>query len=188
MEEMVEETERPKTFKDAFNKLHDKLEDGEEETIADPEEEEEELTVDDNPSDAMPDWVSIPDGMKLPEGRQVAFMLFRGEWTDEPKRGDRQCILWNLTEADEKIAIKRTRGEPLRTIEEMAKQMIRSVDGVKADWTGKLGPGNVSAFWSQIGSRCRTLIKNHYLKTHSLNAEQQADFFSNCLVVRTVTG
>jgi hypothetical protein len=135
--------------------------------------------------DAIPGWVTFPPQFKMPAGKSIAFMQFRAAWTDRPEKGDRQCILWPLSDADEKLALKRTRGESARTLSELAKQMIKAIDGVKADWTGKAGPGNVERFWDEVGSKCRQQIQNFYLKTHSLTAEEQADFFLSCLCVRT---
>jgi len=137
---------------------------------------------------AVPDWAIVPPTVTLPKGRIVFYIRFRPEWTDVPGKGERQCILWNLTEADEKLAIKRTRGEALRTIDELTKQMIRVVDGVKSDWTGVTGAGSVSNFWTEIGGKCRQLLKNIYLKNHSLAPEETADFFGHCIAAKTVDG
>jgi hypothetical protein len=135
---------------------------------------------------AVPEWVKEPVGLKYPSGgRQATYVQFRAAWTDCPEKGDRQCILWNLSEADEKLALKRTRGESLRTIDELTKQMIRVVDGVKANWTG-VGPGSVDVFWNDIGAKCRQQLKNLYAKTHMFSAEDAVDFFTNCIAVRTV--
>lgn len=133
----------------------------------------------------IPEWVKLPPDAKLPEGRHVVYVLFRPEMTDTPKKGERQCVMWNLTEADEKLAIKRTRGDGIRMIDELTKQMIRVVDGVKADWTGVTGPGSVTQFWDDIGGKCRQQLKNIYSKNHTFSAEEAIDFFTNCIAVRT---
>lgn len=132
-----------------------------------------------------PDWCPIPSGLKIPPGRQIGFMLFRASWTDAPQKGDRTCVLWSLSEAEEKMAYTRARGDALRSIGELAKQMIRVVDGQRADWTLGVGAGNVDRFWDDIGRKCCQMIQNYYLKTHTLSQEEQQDFFMNCLVVRT---
>lgn len=130
---------------------------------------------------------AIPQGMALPgKGRQVTTILLRAAWTDAPELGDRTCVLWNLNEADEKFALARTRGVAVRTIDEMAKQTIRAFDGKRVDWTR--GARAVDRFWSEIGAKCRTMLKNLYLKNHVLKVEEQADFFTNCIAVRTVDG
>jgi len=134
----------------------------------------------------IPEWAVIPPGMKLPEGRQITFLQFRAAWTDRPGKGDRQCILWNLTEADEKLALKRTRGDAIRTIDELSKQMIRVIDGQRTDWTGARSPASAVVFWEEIGGKLRQQIKNLYVKTHSLTVEESVDFFTNCIAVRTV--
>lgn len=134
----------------------------------------------------IPDWVILPPNLKIPPGRQVGFMRFRASWTDTPNKGDRQLILWPLSDADEKLALKRTHGDSLRTIGEMAKQMIRAVDGTNADWSsGKFSVGSVEQFWNDIGARCRQQVQSYFLKTHALDDEERADFFLNCLAVRT---
>jgi hypothetical protein len=135
---------------------------------------------------ALPEWVKVPTGIKFPGGgRQVTYVQLRASWTDCPEKGERQCIMWNLTEADEKMALKRTRGEALRTLDELTKQMIRVVDGSKANWTGT-GPGSVDVFWNDIGAKCRQQLKNIYAKAHMFSAEDSIDFFTNCIAVRTV--
>lgn len=141
------------------------------------------------PSEAksLPDWVVLPTDLTFPKGRTIGYMRFRSQWTDVPEKGDRQCIVWNLTVMDERLAIKRARGEATRVLSELAKQMIRAIDGVKSDWTGKLGTGSVDKFWDELGTRCREQIQNYYVKTHSLSSEEQDDFFANCIDIRTAT-
>jgi hypothetical protein len=138
--------------------------------------------------EGIPEWVKFPPKMKIPPGKEVGFMQFRAKWTDKPHLGDRQVIMWSLSDADEKLAMKRTRGEHMRTITEAAKQCIRAIDGVSANWTGAFVLGNVDTFWNEIGGKCRQLIVNYYLKTHTLEAAEQLDFFANCLAVRRVAG
>jgi hypothetical protein len=134
---------------------------------------------------AVPDWAVIPPGLKMPPGRQIYFVRFRAGWTDRPSKGERQCILWNLTESEEKHALRRTRGDALRAADELAKQMVRAIDGKPADWTGAGGAGSVQTFWDEIGGKCRQLLKGHYAKTHMLDTAETADFFASCVAVRT---
>lgn len=138
------------------------------------------------PVNGIPDWVIIPQGFKMPTGgRTVSFIKFRAEWTDTPGKGDRQCIIWNLNGADEKLAIARSRGDHMRLMAELTKQMVRAVDGHKVNWSGKGGPGNVDLWYDAIGAKCRQIIQNHYVKTHALTEEERTDFFENCIAVRT---
>ncbi len=188
---MTQPTEepKPKTFDEAFKNLAltDEDQAALNEKKAEDDEGPEEVPVNEPVrADGAPEWAQFPPDMAVPEGRELGFILFRASWMDEKKKGDRNIILWSLTDADEKLALKRVRGEQARTLGEMAKQMIRSIDGVKADWTGKVGPGNVERFWNDIGAKCRGLVANYYLKTHALAPEERADFFMNCLVVRNV--
>lgn len=136
----------------------------------------------------VPDWAPLPTGFKIQPGKRVSFFRFRAKWTDKPEKGDRWCMVWNLTEAEESASYKRCRGEQSRTFPELAKSTIRVVDGHVADRTGTGGPASVALFWNDIGTACRQLIQNYYLKTHTLNQEEQADFFANCLVVTTAVG
>lgn len=133
----------------------------------------------------IPPWAKVPATLKMPVGRQVQFLKFKAEWTDTPTKGERQCIVWNLTDADEKLALKRARGDGSRALAELAKQTIRAIDGVKTDWTrGDLS--NVNKWWDEIGAGCRQLVQAIYHKNHNLSLEDQADFFANCVAVRTV--
>lgn len=146
-----------------------------------------EVHVAEGSSESVPSWVQLPPDLKLPEGWVIYFMRFRAKWTNVPRKGERQCILWNLTEADEKRAAQRTRSDSMRLVSELAKQMIRAVDGTKADWSaGQLA--NVQKFWDEVGGRCRHVLQSHYLKTHTLNEEEMADFFEHCVAARTHAG
>jgi hypothetical protein len=138
-------------------------------------------------SGAWPDWVMVPDGMKFPEGKQVVATRFRADWTDKPSLGERQCMMWNLTDADEKLAQKRARGESLRYIDELAKQMIRVIDGKKVDWTHRVAH-NPDVFWSDIGAGCRKQLINVYVRRHAFSKEATVDFLTDCIAARTVAG
>jgi hypothetical protein len=138
------------------------------------------------PGGAPPEWATVPADFKMPDGWVVFFVRFRAKWTNRPGSGDRQCILWNLSESDEKRASARARGDGMRLVAEMAKQQIRAIDGERADWSGAPGPHNVSQFWSEIGGKCRYLLKGHYLKTHTMSTEETVDFFDNCVASRSV--
>lgn len=139
--------------------------------------------ADDGP---LPAWVISPEGLKYPRGRQAYFLRFRGEWTDTPKKGDRQCILWTLNDGDEKMAYARSMGDPNRAMGQLARQMVRAVDGHVVDWSGAPSPGNIDKWWSEIGGKCRSQIVRLYTKLHILQLEDQKDFFENCVAVRVV--
>ena len=157
--------------------------------------------------DAIPPWVCFPESpkWKIPEHKTLMILRFRAKWTDTPHLGDRVCILWSLSATEEKLSSKRTRGDGAQVLSEMSKGIIRAFGMLPleaegnnqykstvpmhiADWTGTLGSGNVDRFWNEIGAKCRTMISNAYLRTHSLNAEETADFFLNCFVVRSAVG
>lgn len=134
----------------------------------------------------LPDWATIPQGVTVPAGWHVWFVQFRARLTNTPERGDRHCVIWNLSESDEKHAAKRAKGDAMRVIDEMAKQMLRVVDGVPVDWTGsRASAGSVDRFWQEIGGKCRHRLKELYLKNHTMTVEETADFFEKCVAVRT---
>ena len=138
------------------------------------------------PAEGVPEWAVLPPGLVYPKTRSVAFLRFHAKWTDTPGKGERQCIVWNLTVGDEKLALARTRGDHMRSLTECSKQMIRAVDGERVDWT-RGAQANVEQFWDEIGHACRQMIQNYYIKTHTLTDEDTIDFFANCIAVRTAT-
>jgi hypothetical protein len=139
-------------------------------------------------ADAPPEWATVPAGVKLPgEGSQIAFLRVPAKWTKTPAKGDRTCILWPIGETEEKLAYQRARGDMVRSVSELSKACLRAVDGAKADWGGDLRkPGSVAAFWSDIGPKGRAMIRNYYIKTHTVSDEEALDFFSNHFVSVTV--
>lgn len=139
-------------------------------------------------TEGVPDWAALPPGFAIPPGKRCGWMLFRAEWTDAPQKGDRWVMMWPLSESEEKLAYKRSNGESARAVAELTKATIRVIDGVKADRTGAIGPGNVNAFWAEAGTKLRQMMQNYYLKTHTLSVEEQQDFFANCFVVTTAVG
>jgi len=135
----------------------------------------------------VPEWATLPPDLKIPSGRVVAFLRFRAEWTDTPNKGERHCIVWNLTDGEERVSLKRAAGaEAMLVATELAKQTVRSVDGVRTNWGAPKGPGSIDQFWSEIGSRCRNMVIRWYSQNHMLNEVEQRDFFENCVVVRTM--
>jgi hypothetical protein len=133
-----------------------------------------------------PGWAKVPKDMIFPRGRQIVFLRFRPEWTDTPQKGERQAILWSLTDADEKMAAQRAREfDANRAMSELAKQMVRAVDGHRADWSGAPGPGNIDAWWNDVGGKIRNRIVALYTRMHMLNDDELRDFFESCIEVRT---
>jgi len=144
---------------------------------------------------AMPEWVDFPEDLKAPPGRQVLFVRFKAEWTQDATKGDRHCILWSLSTSDEQFAMKRSQGIHARFMPESTKQMIRAFDGKIVDWTGASkktlmlkGRSSVDQFWEEIGPKCRQQLTNLYVKLHHMNAEDEADFFLSCFAVRSAVG
>jgi hypothetical protein len=137
------------------------------------------------PDKPLPDWAVLPEGIRAPEGWQVWFVRFPAKMTNYPKKGDRTCVLWNLSVADEKLASRKARGDSTRIIDELTQQMIRVVDGVRADWTGAKGPGSIELFWNEVGAKCRHQLKALYVRTHTMSPEENADFFVSGVAVRT---
>lgn len=136
--------------------------------------------------DALPEWAEMPAGLNPPKGAPLGFLMFKPEWTRCPEKGARTCIVWSLTDMDERLAFARVRDHLATAANEMAKQMIRAVDGVKVDWSAKEGaPGNLDDFWKEIGPKCRAMVVRYYNRTHMMSPEETADFLSNCVAVRT---
>jgi hypothetical protein len=165
----------------------------------------------------VPPWVQIPEGMTLPVGRTLAFLRFPSAWTTRPEKGltwegkeknpkyqgklHRQCILWTLSVADEKLARNAAKGDSFALVQEMAKRQIRAIDGMVVDWStgavdrsagrslgigqeGVAPKGHVPSFWDEVGPAIRSILVSHYQKSHTFEREQFEHFFLNCYVVR----
>lgn len=139
------------------------------------------------PESPIPEWAKVPDNLKLPVGKTVLFLRFRAAWTDTPSMGERHVVIWNLTEADEILALKRVGSNNRRAIDELAKQMIRAIDGHKADWR-KPGPHNPATFYGQIGGKCRQVLKATYAQRHTLDTEESIDFLVHCAAALSAAG
>jgi hypothetical protein len=130
-----------------------------------------------------PPWAMVPEDLKMPpDGKVVTYIRFRAAMTDYKSKGDRQCIIWNLTYADEKLAHKRCHGEPLRSLPEMTRAMIRAVDGKKVNWANPREAGGIDAWWDEIGAKCRSFLQAIYLRGHNATDQERVDFFGNCVV------
>lgn len=128
----------------------------------------------------LPDWAVIPAGMKVPAGVDIVAMRFKAKLTRAPHKGDRVLICWTLSDYEESEAYKRARGDNQRSLRELAKATIRVVDGFPADRSGKPSQAAVGATWNEIGPRCRQQVVAAYIRTHTMGAEDHADFFVNC--------
>lgn len=132
-----------------------------------------------------PAWVVLPPNLKFPRGRQVGFIRFEAQWTDSPQKGDRQCIIWGLSDIDEKVAFTRAMSDPNRAAAELAKQMVRAIDGYQVDWSGTPGPACIDEWWREIGGKCRQMLIRIYAQTHVLPEEDRKRFFESCIEFRT---
>lgn len=148
-----------------------------------------ELSDDDDGKDpdALPEWAEFPAGYRVPVNTNVVFMRFKSAWT-KTKTGDRWCMLFELTDREEQLGAKNARGEASRLIKELSKLTIRIIDGKRAAWAVRkedIGVvESIETFWENIGPKCRQQIVNYYLRAHALDADEQVDFFANCLVSR----
>jgi hypothetical protein len=135
-----------------------------------------------------PVWAKIPKGMKFPKGIDVLILRLRPEWTMYPGKGERQVILWQLTDGDQKLAISRAMGDSNRLGIEMTKQMIRAADGMQINWTGDpSAPGiDIDRFWHEIGQKGRSLLHRITNQMCIMSEDEHADFFEHCIAaVRT---
>jgi len=132
-----------------------------------------------------PEWADVPGDLKIPAGVEVAYMRFNPEWTSARDKGERSCVVWPLTDRDEKLALTRIVHNPMSASSELAKQMVRAFDGQKVDWGATPGKaGNVDDFWREIGPKCRAVIQRYHSETHSMKPDELAYFFENCVAVR----
>lgn len=140
----------------------------------------------------IPLWARVPEGLKFPRGRQVAFVRFPSAWTDKPNYGHtmpdlpglfRECILWNPSPGDEQIAAERcvSMATEHRYMAELIKQMIRSIDGLPTDQTGMPTAQNVDLFWAQIGVRGRDLLVRYFSQMTGVTKAQRMFFFGQCV-------
>ena len=143
------------------------------------------------PTDAgesdVPEWALVPANLKVPRGRQVYFLRFPQALTGNREKGERQCIVWTLSDGEEKMANDRTGGSASRAPAEFSKQMIRAVDGVVVSWAvgQAAGPGSIDAFWREVGPKGRNLLMRIYTQLHLASQEEVLDFFESCVAVRT---
>lgn len=138
-----------------------------------------------------PAWCKpFPPGFQVPKGKSLVFMRFRGDWTETPHLGDRYCVCWGITVGEEYMADKRADERGTRAIPERAKLGIRFIATAESstlipvDASKSVAEADVDLFWEQIGLKCRTLITNTFIQTHSLSEAQRRDFFENCIEVR----
>lgn len=137
--------------------------------------------------DDIPEWALLPATLKVPKARQVVFLRFPPALTGNPLRGERQCIVWTLSDGEEKLANDRTGGSSARAAAEFTKQMIRAVDGVAVDWSKPKGPGSLDEFWREVGPKGRNMLMRIYTQLHLASDEETRDFFENCVAVRTAS-
>jgi hypothetical protein len=131
----------------------------------------------------IPDFAKgkIPKDLVFPRGIDAWFIEIPAHLTHARHKGNRVCILWELTEGDEKLAYGRSMQDPSRAVGELAKQMIRAFDGHKTDWSGT-GLGNVDQFWREIGPKGRNLLTMLHARINVMQAEDLKDFFENRIV------
>lgn len=152
-----------------------------------------------------PSWALVPSGFKFPRGKQIIFLKFKSAWTDTPWKGDpivdpetgeperdekgnpvlyRQCICWPLNLADKKLAFGRSMQDPNRVADELARQMIRAIDGVQTDLAVVQNNG-IEVFWNELGEKCRGLLIRIYTRLHVMDVDDTRDFLENCVAVRS---
>lgn len=132
-----------------------------------------------NPKSAIvqgaPPWAKVPSDLVIPRNVEVAFMKI------PLKSGDEMTlVLWELGVRDERLARARTQGDfNTRLMDEMAKQMIRAIDGARVEWAN---PFTVERAWEEMGSKYRSVLNVWYLKSHQLSDDERVDFFEKCVV------
>ena len=129
----------------------------------------------------LPEWATIPADVKVPPGRRVWYLKFKAAWTVTPDKGDRVCVLWPISDAEENIAAERSGDKRYKLLKETSKMMIRVIDGHKARHTRDGSTGDVTLFWEDIGPKCRQQIMSLYMRSHSLDNAEMMDFLANCM-------
>ena len=147
-------------------------------------------TRDDAPSSGPPEWFRWPAGYEVPpmrRGARMCFFRFPVDMVECLPQRERQCAVMTLTPKEEKLARARAPGDTAgyETTAELAKQMLRIIDGVPADFF-HAGPGNAHRFWNEIGPLARAVLTNYYLQTHVLGREKRDAFLASCMEVRSV--
>ncbi len=154
-------------------------------------------------SGPAPAGFPLPSDLLYPRGKQVYFIRFRSRWTDapwighpigeetDPKLTDddgkprlamfRTCVLWAINSPEKRLAITRARGDGNRATDELAKQMIRVIDGKKVDWVDS---SELDSWWNQIGERCRNQLTRLFHNLHVMDEEDTVDFLENCIAIR----
>ncbi len=128
----------------------------------------------------VPAWFprsKVPQGMRFPRGLTVTFISVPGDQTAAKGKGDRYLILWELNEADEKLAHGRGMGDGVRTVSELAKQMIRGFDGMLPSWAGPGTPDSIDQLWQDLGAKGRGLLRRLYTQINQFDEEALTDFF-----------
>lgn len=158
----------------------------------------------------VPGWALWPAGLAVPRGRVAYFVRFASNWTDAPGMGVEQAltpeddvawklagvtppqrwrlaIFWSLSIGDQKIALGRANGDGNRFNTELAKQMVRSIDGVivNRDGTGSAASGNLDLWWEQLGERCRAELTRMCVRVSTLTMQERALFLGRCVAART---
>lgn len=155
--------------------------------------------VDEAEGSRFPAWALIPTWKPpagFPAGRAIHFVPLDVELMakrtggaaiklkDGSTRVCRQLILWELNLGDEKAAFIRAGGDPNRAAGELAKQMIRSVDGEPVTWADLKSPAHPDRIWADMGPRYRNLLSRFYTALHVLGEKEVTDFFYNCVEER----
>jgi len=144
-------------------------------------------TLPDAQGDDVPEWAMVPQNLRIPTGKSVVFLRFKSAMTDAPLKGDRQCIVWTLSDGEEKLAADRCNSAQSRAPAEYTKQMIRAIDGVAVDWSKTRGPGSIDEFWKEIGPKGRNMMMRVYTQLHLADEDEVRDFFEHCIAVRTAS-
>ncbi len=114
----------------------------------------------------------IPKGIKFPQGIEAMFIKIPADFTCARHKGDRFLIIWGTSEADEALVLGRSMSDPNRATGQLAKQVVRAIDGHVADWSGLPTPGSVDQLWREIGPKGRNLLIRMMAKVNTLEQEE----------------
>jgi hypothetical protein len=144
------------------------------------------------------DWTDAPERGVPSLFRKKMITNDEGKLTEVKeleKPEERLCrvlVMWPINLAEERLAAgKAGDGSAGRLQHELAKMMLRAVDGMVVDRGGNWAKDDTliscDQVWSDLGPKCRPMVIAHYNKLHRLGDADLADFFINCVAVASAS-
>jgi hypothetical protein len=123
------------------------------------------------------DAFTLPAGLKPAKGTVVIEYTFWPALHGDEKRGDIKAVIWELSFREDKLAMKRGRGEMADSVYQLLRMSIRAVDGDPVDWTdGGKADVMLDRLLEDIGQKGRALLLEAY-KRMSIPTEEESEAF-----------